>query len=290
MSDTSERSWQDRLARARFWRWLAPGGNFVGVGCGLVGVVADRVSTTGRLAIVVVGLLIWIVASVGSWLVARAQKQDEIAVEELRARLASAGLDDRDLPDHALRMIAPLVFRSGTSWRLTLFLLEQDEGGWFIRPKIRCASTEIYESTARVRIPLDGSVLREITALELPASGELGDAPDREANGDEWQDWQMSFVRDEAVIRGLRMPTRKYAWCAARQPGLGGRTIALVAETVQQSGIRVDVLGSNLVPPILEMVLRLIDIPDAVNLDTPDPETAAALVRRPTSRPNSVRS
>ena len=34
-------SWQDRLSRARFWRWVAPLGNVVGVACGLVGVVTD---------------------------------------------------------------------------------------------------------------------------------------------------------------------------------------------------------------------------------------------------------
>lgn len=266
MSSLSDRPVLRRLARARFWRWLAPGGNFVGVVCGLVGVVTDLFSTTWRVAIVLAGLVIWGVAALGSWLVAQAQKQDEIEIGELKERLSSAGLSDRDLPDHALRMIAPVVFRRGTSWRLTMFILEEDQEGWFLRPKLRCASSEIYESIARERIPLEGSVLRELKALDLPASGELGDAPDRDAGGDDWGVWQGSFIDDEGVIRALRMPTRKYAWCAARQQGFKGRTIALVAETVQPAGIKADVLSSNLVPPILETVLRLVDLPEAADI------------------------
>ena len=234
MSDSSRR---DRLARARFWSWLVPFGNIVGVVFGLVGVVTDLFSTSVRLLIVVVGALLWVGASVGSTLVARAQREDHEHIDQLKARLAGAGVTDRDLPDHALRMVAPVIFRKGTSWRLTLFVLEEDGGDWYLRPRIRCASTEMYEATARQRIPLESSLLRELRALELPATGELGDAPDREATPDEWQEWQGRFITDAQVVHSLRMPTRKYAWCAARQPGHAGQTIALVAETIQPSGI-----------------------------------------------------
>lgn len=256
-------SWQDRLARARFWRWVAPLGNVVGVACGLIGVVTDRLSASARLIIVLVGLVLWASASLGSYLVGRAQRDDQEQVDELKARIASAGGADRDLPDHALRAIAPVLFQNGASWRLTLFALEEEGGTWYLRPKIRCAASEMYESRGRHRIPLEFSVLRELKSLDLPASNELGDAPDRDATPVEWSQWQKRFIVDVNVVNSLRMPTRKYAWCASRQPGLNGRTIALVAETIQPSGINADVLSSNLVPPLLEMVSRLVDLPEA---------------------------
>lgn len=255
----------ERLGRAKFWTWLAPFGNVVGVVCGLVGVVTDLFSTAVRVTIVVVGLLLWLGASVGSALVAWAQRDDQEEIDELRARLAIAGVTDRDLPDHALRMLAPAVFRKGTSWRLTLFVLEEESGAWYLCPKIRCASSELYEATARQRIPLESSVVRELKSLELPANGEQGDAPDREKYPTDWLAWQQQFVTGTRVIQSLRMPTRKYAWCAARQPGHGGQTIALVAETVQASGINSEVLASNLLPPMLEMVTRLVNLPEAVD-------------------------
>ena len=261
---SGSQSARDRLARARFWNWLAPLGNVVGVVCGLVGVVTDLFSTTVRLVIVGVGTLLWAVASVGAALVARVRRADEEEIGQLKMRLASAGVTDRELPDHTLRMVAPVIFRPGASWRLTIFVLEEHDGCWFLRPKIRCASTEMYEAAGRRLIPLESSVLRELRVLELPAYNELGDAPDRDAMPDEWQAWQHRFIDDPAIVKSLRMPTRKYAWCATRQPGLGGQTIALVAETVQPSGIKADVLTSNLLPPILEMVLRLVDLPDVL--------------------------
>ena len=253
----------DRLSRARFWRWVAPLGNVVGVACGLIGVVADRLSSSARLTIVLIGLVLWGSASLGSYLVARAQRNDQEQLDELKSRIADAGGADRNLPDHALRAVAPVLFRNGTSWRLTLFVLEEEGGKWYLRPKIRCAASEMYERMGRERIPLDSSVLRELRSLDLPASNELGDAPARDGTSLEWEQWQGQFIVDVAVVSSLRMPTRKYAWCASRQPGLHGRTMALVAETIQPSGVNTEVLASNLLPPLLEMLSRLVDLPEA---------------------------
>jgi hypothetical protein len=255
----------DRLSRAKFWAWLAPFGNVVGVACGLIGVITDRLSPTMRLAIVAVGVALWAGASLGSFLVGRVQRHDQEQVDELKARIAGAGGADRSLPDHALRAIAPVLFKSGASWRLSLFVLEESEGAWYLRPKIRCAASEMYENHGRDPIPLESSVLRELKSLDLPASNEVGEAPDRTSSPEEWAKWQGRFIADPDLVDALRMPTRKYAWCAARQPGLGGRTMALVAETVQPGGINTEVLSSNLFPPILEMVARLVDLPEALD-------------------------
>lgn len=254
-----------RIARAPLWSWLAPLGNVVGVVCGLVGVVTDLFSTAVRVTIVVVGLLLWAGASIGSVLVARSKREDEETIQQLRTRLVSAGVMDREMPDHALRMIAPVLFLPGASWRLTLFVLEEDAERWFLRPRIRCASSEMYESVRRERIAVESSVLREIMSRDLPASGEQGDAPDREVAPREWIEWQRNFMDEGEAVDSLRMPTRKYAWSAVRQPGLGGRTLALVAETVQPSGIHTEVLASNLLPPILEMVARLVAMPEVMD-------------------------
>ena len=238
--------------------------NVVGVACGLIGVVTDRLSASARLIIVLVGLALWVSASLGSYLVGRAQRDDQEQIDELKARIANAGATDRDLPDHALRAIAPVLFQNGAAWRLTLFVLEEEGGTWYLRPKIRCAASEMYEQWGRHRIPLEISVLRELKFLDLPASNELGDAPDRDTTPVEWLQWQQRFIVDVNVVNALRMPTRKYAWCASRQPGLHGRTIALVAETIQPSSINAEVLSSSLFPPLLEMVSRLVDLPEAL--------------------------
>ena len=143
--------------------------------------------------------------------------------------------------------------------------LERDGAEWSLRPRLRCASSELYEAIGRPLIPLDSSVLRELKSLDLPASGEVGEAPDRGSAANEWLAWQGNFISDPDVVHRLRMPTRKYAWCAARQPGHAGRTIALVAETIQPGGINVDVLASDLLAPLLEMVLRLVELPEAIS-------------------------
>jgi hypothetical protein len=255
----------ERLARARFWKWLAPLGNVVGVVCGLIGVIVDMLSAPTRVLIVIFGALLLVSASIGSSLVSRAQQADQEEVGQLRARLTRAGVTDQTLPDHALRMIAPVIFHPRTSWRLTVLILEGDGAQWSLRPRLRCASSELYEAIGRPLIPLESSVLRELKSLDLPASGEVGEAPDRESAAGEWQEWQKKFVGDADIVHRLRMPTRKYAWCAARQPGYAGRTIALVAETIQPGGIKVDVLASDLLSPFLEMVLRLVDLPEAIS-------------------------
>ncbi|MEV7396724.1 hypothetical protein [Aeromicrobium sp. NPDC092404] len=261
----SDQQLRQRVAQARFWSWLSPLGNVVGVACGLVGVITDLFSTAVRVTIVVVGVVLWAIASVGAALVARAQRRDEETIHQLRSRLESAGVLDRGLPDHALRMIAPVVFRNDTSWRLTLFVLEAEGDVWYLRPRIRCASIEMYEAMPRPLISVESSVLRELKSRDLPAFGEQGDAPDRDISPDAWTDWQGEFIADSSIVKSLRMPTRKYAWCAARQPGYNGRTVALVAETIQPSGVNTDVLASNLMPPILEMVARLVDLPEAAD-------------------------
>lgn len=254
----------DKVSRARVWRWVAPLGNVVGVVCGLVGVIADRLSISVRIGIAIVGLLLWGCASLGSYLVSRAQREDLDEIAELRARIASSGGADRVLPDQAMRAIAPLLFKPRVSWRLTLFVLEEINGEWFLRPRIRCAASEMYEGFGRERIPLAASVLRELKLLDLPANNELGEAPDRDTAFDQWRDWQSKFISDSRVVDSLRMPTRKYAWCATRQPGVQGRTIALVAETIQPSGVNPDVLSSSLFPPLMEMLARLVDLPEAL--------------------------
>lgn len=230
----------------------------------MVGVITDLFSSGVRVVIAIVGALLLAAAALGSTLVTRIQRADEEQIVQLKARLAEAGATDRALPDQALRRLAPVIFRAGTSWRMTVFTLEGEGGAWFLRPRLRCAASELYEATGRARIPLAHSVLRELPSLDLPASGEVGDAPDREAAPDEWRRWQGSFSGNSEVIESLRMPTRKYAWCAARQPGQGGRTIALVAETVQAGGINADVLGSSLLSPMLEMLLRLVELPESI--------------------------
>lgn len=218
-----------------------------------------------RILICVVGLLLWGVGSLATVVGQRAQAADKREIEQLRSRLVEVGGMDVAAPDQALRLLEPVLFHPNTMWRLTVYVLESEDGELSLRRGLRCASSEIYESTGRDRISVERSFFRDIFTAGLPFSNQAADGPDRNLNPQDWIRWQTQVVQDETVAGGLRMPSRKYAWCAVREQGSQGRTIALMAETVQPGGIKVDQLEAPLMEPLLSLVVRLTELPDVVN-------------------------
>lgn len=254
----------DALRVHRIWRETAKLGGPVATGLAILGVIADAIPILARVGIGAVALASLIIAGAGSRKIERARIAGEKEIAQLNGRLASLiGLAGRT-PETTLRLIVPQLFRPGTMWRLTVYAVEPHGSDYALVRKLRCASSEIYEKSGREVLPIETSLFREIKTLGLPFYNESSDGPDRDSDPRDWHDWQLQVVRDPRTVSELRMPSRKYAWCAIRENG-DGRTLALMAESVQLDGLNRSILGSPLMEPLLTLIVGLAEFPTTVD-------------------------
>lgn len=246
--------------------WLALCGSVATVLFATLGFVMDLISVQMRLVLMGAGALLAIVGLIGALRQRRNEAESRLRIADLKTKLDDAErLIQRADPGRSLDAIARAVFPSPgvAAWRLSLFVVESIDGVWFLRRLARRSGSEAYESSGRLVIPLEHSLVRGIMDIDLsdqrhPHVGQSGSFPDRSKTPEEWRALQ-SRVMPVDVVLALTMPTRKYAWCAVRDDER--RTLVLLAESVDPDGIIVDSLSSPVLGPSIGMIAHLAELP-----------------------------
>lgn len=180
---------------------------------------------------------------------------------DLAARLEEVADLDASVPTQAIRDLADLIFKRRAIWRLTVYTVESDGNDeWYLQHLVRKSAHQAFARDGRNLIPLDKSVVRGLWNVSLPHGEPTSEAPDPIADIDQWTSWQRHFVRDDEVASKLRMKSRRYAWCAAREADRGERTVVMVAETLEPDGILLESLESPLIFSSLLMIARWFEL------------------------------
>jgi hypothetical protein len=170
-------------------------------------------------------------------------------------------------PEVVLRAAARPIFVGTGGWRMSVYVLESENANeWWLRRIARVASSPRWENGGRVRISAERSYFRDLDRVDVtdpraPYFGESGVLPGRDAEPEEWHALQLQVLRDDNVAECLRMPSRKYAWCATREEDGERRVVALMAETIDPSGVATEHMRSSLIPAFLALVVKMHDAP-----------------------------
>lgn len=203
-----------------------------------------------RLGIALVVIAIIFAGGVVHWLQRGERKKTAANLQKI------ADLDSA-LPRQAMASLADVLFVPQAVWRLSIYVVGEDAAhGWSMRHVARRSAQQAYESPGRVTIPLERSILRNLWNVSLPHGEATNEAPDPVAASNDWHAWQLNVLRDPDAVRALRMKSRRYAWCAIREPSGDERTVTLVAETLEPDGIRVENVDSPLIYALLLMIAR----------------------------------
>jgi len=252
------------MKHLRRFALAAPAGTALLAGIGLV---PELLSIEWRIALIVVGVLLLSVGIIASGCRQRAYDLQYASADSLARQLDESRAQlERSSPERTLDSLALVLFRmGGKAWRLGIYVTEEDaDGVWWLRRVLRRSGSEAYEGAGRTRIPLDRSVLRELMTINLgdsraPFANQTGEFPDREVNPREWKAQQVRIVGDEAVADALRMPSRKYAWCATRDT-VTRQTVIMVAECVDPSDLIFESLSSSAIAELITLLARNAEI------------------------------
>ena len=209
-----------------------------------------------------------------------AHRRERLRWHEIAAKLEDVADLDAAIPARAISDIATLLFRRGSVWRVTIYVVEQsNDGEWELRHLARRSASQAHSLVGRSCIRLDFSILRGLWNVSLPHGEPTGEAPNPVGMPDAWAHWQFQFLQDDAAVQGLRMRSQRYAWCATREPDGGERTVALVAETLEPDGIYVENLESPLIFSSLLMIARWYELRDIVGSAARDGARAITAIR-----------
>lgn len=248
---------------------LSYGGSLATVIMTGLGFTMDLISVPARFALLATAVVAAVVGLVGTQMVRARQAAAEDRARDLARQLEHAQKNMDTLgPELTLSDIARVLFRGPSAWRLTLYVVEGSKEGMHLRRMMRRSGSQQYEASGRDRIPLQQSMLREIMLYDLtnplsPYTNQSAALPSRESDPEEWDRHQLGILRDAETVAQLSMPTRKYVWCAARD-GESGRTVALMAESIDPDGINYELLGSPLISSYILTAARLKELPAAV--------------------------
>ncbi|WP_146145299.1 hypothetical protein [Microbacterium timonense] len=255
--------------RTRVTRYLAYGAPIAMFIVSVVGLFTDVVALSVRLILLGVVFVLLAASGIATYLTRRSLREQVQRASSLAAKLNEAReLIAGSSPERILDALGQVLFRGGSAWRLGVYAIEYDSDGvgWMNR-LMRRSGSELYEQAGRLRIRLDRSVLRDLKNIDLtnpavPHVNQTGSFSSREFNPDEWHDQQLDFLKDPEEVDRLRMPSRKYAWCATRDRA-SRETFALIAEVIEPDGLNYELLDSPLVAPWLEMIARAVELPVA---------------------------
>src|SRR3954467_5874766 len=100
----------DDWARTKVWTALAFAGTPVGPVLSFIGVITDAFSLGVRIVICTVGGGVYLLGALATYAGQRSQSADQREIQSLRTKLADVGGLDVSAPDHALRLLVPLLF------------------------------------------------------------------------------------------------------------------------------------------------------------------------------------
>lgn len=227
-------------------------------------------SNNFRWPVVLIVVAVSIIGFCAGGRIARWRERDRLGAkaELLAARKRLAEVE----PNAPMRQVTESLFNNG-AWRLTIYSKVRDQHGSLMLERVFAVSSDVdMKLGAPATIILKRSLFNEVFETNLAnvlyrgprGSGPFVDASE-EFDPTAWKVWQSDiFGGTDALIGGDdHLLTRQYVWYATQDPE-SERVLLALAESTDQSGVKIDYLTAPATSAWIVMASNMAGVNDAV--------------------------